>query len=69
MTIDWDATDKYIWSYMFAACGEGTCGGMGQCDTYEEAYEEIRCWAEGGGYDCHITGPGGETVFECEGRA
>lgn len=66
--IDWGARDKYIWSYMFAACGEGTCGGMGQEDTYEEAFEEIRYWVERGYYRCWITGPDGEVVFECEGR-
>lgn len=69
MSIDWNATDKFIWSYVLTACGQGTCGGMGQTDTFEEAYAEVQYWAESGGYDCHITGPGGVLVYECEGCA
>lgn len=67
MTIDWGAKGKWIWSYMFACCGEGTCGGMGQSDTYEEAYEEVRYWIETGSYNVWITGPGDEE-HEWEGR-
>jgi hypothetical protein len=58
--------DDWWWGYMFNVCGEGTCGGMGQSKTYDEAWAEIEYWVKQGDYNCWIVDPDGETVFSVD---
>jgi hypothetical protein len=63
-----DKTADYWWGYMFSACGEGTCGGMGQAQTHDAAWAEIQYWANDDAYSCWIVRDG-ETVYEKEATA